>query len=149
MTMTNAEDLKHRFPAASEIPPEHRLASPIHQRTYLVGGEFRAWDGECKTVLSPICARQPDGTVRQLEIGSYPVMGEAQSDAALDAAVAAYDNGRGTWPTMTVAERIGCMHDFVKRMVAERQRIVSLIMWEIAKSLADACLLYTSDAADE
>ena len=138
MSMMNAEDLQRRFPDASEIPPEHRLASPIHQRTYLVGGEFRAWDGECKTVLSPICARQPDGTVRQLEIGSYPVMGEAQSDAALDAAVAAYDNGRGTWPTMTVAERIGCMHDFVKRMVAERQRIVSLIMWEIAKSLADA-----------
>jgi glyceraldehyde-3-phosphate dehydrogenase (NADP+) len=138
MSMTNAEDLQRRFPGASEIPPEHRLASPIHQRTYLVGGEFRAWDGECKTVLSPICARQPDGTVRQLEIGSYPVMGEAQSDAALDAAVAAYDNGRGTWPTMTVAERIGCMHDFVKRMIAQRQRIVSLIMWEIGKSLADS-----------
>ena len=138
MSMMNAEDLQRRFPDASEIPPEHRLASPIHQRTYLVGGEFRAWDGECKTVLSPICARQPDGTVRQLEIGSYPVMGEAQSDAALDAAVAAYDNGRGAWPTMTVAERIGCMHDFVNRMVAQRQRIVSLIMWEIAKSLADA-----------
>ena len=138
MSMMTAEDLQRRFPGASDIPPEHRLASPIHQRTYLVGGEFRAWDGECKTVLSPICARQPDGTVRQLDIGSYPVMGEAQSDAALDAAVAAYDNGRGTWPTMTVAERIGCMHDFVKRMVAERQRIVSLIMWEIGKSLADA-----------
>ena len=138
MSMMNAEDLQRRFPDASEIPPEHRLASPIHQRTYLVGGEYRAWDGECKTVLSPICARQPDGTVRQLEIGSYPVMGEAQSDAALDAAVAAYDNGRGAWPTMTVAERIACMHDFVKRMVTERQRIVSLIMWEIAKSLADA-----------
>ena len=138
MSMTKAEDLQRCFPGASEIPPEHRLESPIHQRTYLVGGEFRAWDGECKTVLSPICARQPDGTVRQLEIGSYPVMGEAQSDAALDAAVAAYDNGRGTWPTMTVAERIGCMHDFVKRMVAQRQRIVSLIMWEIGKSLADS-----------
>ena len=138
MSMMTAEDLQRRFPGASDIPPEHRLASPIHQRTYLVGGEFRAWDGECKTVLSPICARQPDGTVRQLEIGSYPVMGEAQSDAALDAAVAAYDNGRGAWPTMTVAERIGCMHDFVNRMVAQRQRIVSLIMWEIGKSLADA-----------
>ena len=138
MSMMTAEDLQRRFPGASDIPPEHRLASPIHQRTYLVGGEFRAWDGECKTVLSPICARQPDGTVRQLDIGSYPVMGEAQSDAALDAAVAAYDNGRGAWPTMTVAERIGCMHDFVNRMVAQRQRIVSLIMWEIGKSLADA-----------
>jgi len=138
MTITTAENLKQRFPAASEIPQEHRLASPIHQRTYLVGGEFRAWDGECKTVLSPICARQPDGAVQQLEIGSYPVMGEAQSDAALDAAVAAYDNGRGAWPTMPVAERIACMHDFVRQMVAQRQLIVSLIMWEIGKSFADS-----------
>ncbi|MGZ5869558.1 MAG: NADP-dependent glyceraldehyde-3-phosphate dehydrogenase, partial [Croceibacterium sp.] len=112
--------------------------SLIHQRSYLVGGEFRAWDGECKTVLSPICARQIDGTVQQLEIGSYPVMGEVESDAALDAAVAAYDNGRGAWPTMPVAERIACMHDFVRQMVAQRPLIVSLIMWEIGKSFADS-----------
>jgi acyl-CoA reductase-like NAD-dependent aldehyde dehydrogenase len=138
MTMTTAENLKQRFPGASEIPQEHRLVSSIHQRSYLVGGEFRAWNGECKTVLSPICARQTDGTVQQLEIGSYPVMGEAESDAALDAAVAAYDSGRGAWPTMPVAERIACMHDFVRQMVAQRQSIVSLIMWEIGKSFADS-----------
>jgi acyl-CoA reductase-like NAD-dependent aldehyde dehydrogenase len=138
MTMTAAENLKQRFPGASEIPQEHRLVSSIHQRSYLVGGEFRAWNGECKTVLSPICARQTDGTVQQLEIGSYPVMGEAESDAALDAAVAAYDSGRGAWPTMPVAERIACMHDFVRQMVAQRQPIVSLIMWEIGKSFADS-----------
>ena len=138
MTMTTSESLRHRFPAASEIPQEHRLVSPIHQRTYLVGGECRAWDGECKTVLSPICARQPDGTVLQIEIGSYPVTGEAQSDAALDAAVAAYDNGRGAWPTMPVVGRIACMHDFIKQLVAQRELIVRLIMWEIGKSLADS-----------
>ena len=136
--MRDTENLKQLFPGAEEIPPEHRLASPVHQRTYLVDGEFRTWSGECKTVLSPICARQPDGTVQQLEIGSYPVMGEAESDAALDAAVAAYDSGRGEWPTMTVAERIGRMQDFVRQMVAQRQTIVSLIMWEIGKSLADS-----------
>ena len=41
MTPTNAETLKQRFPTASEIPQEHRLASPIHRRTCLVGGELR------------------------------------------------------------------------------------------------------------
>lgn len=136
--MTNAETLKQCFPAADAIPPEHRLAAPIHQRSYLVRGEFRDWSGECKRVLSPVCARQSDGTLQQLEIGSYPVMGEAQSDAALEAAVAAYDNGRGAWPAMSVAERIGCMRDFVRRMVAQRQVIVRLIMWEIGKSFTDS-----------
>ncbi|TAM40502.1 MAG: NADP-dependent glyceraldehyde-3-phosphate dehydrogenase [Burkholderiaceae bacterium] len=136
--MRNTENLKQLFPGPGEIPLEHRLASPIHQRTYLVGGEFKTWNGACKTVLSPICEQQPDGTVQQLEIGSYPVMGEAESDAALDAAVAAYDSGRGEWPTMPVAARIACMQDFVRQMVAQRQTIVSLIMWEIGKSLADS-----------
>jgi glyceraldehyde-3-phosphate dehydrogenase (NADP+) len=138
MTMTTAENLKQRFPSPREIPQEHRLVSPIHQRTYLVGGEILKWDGACKTVLSPVCTRTADGEVRQVEIGSYPVMGEAQSDSALDAAVAAYDNGRGQWPTMTVAERIACMQDFVRQMVAQRATIVRLIMWEIGKSLADS-----------
>lgn len=136
--MRDTENLKQLFPGANEIPLEHRLASPVHQRTYLVGGEFRAWGGECKTVLSPICERQADGSVRQLEIGSYPVMGEAESDAALEAAVSAYDSGRGEWPTMPVAKRIACMQDFVRQMVAQRQEIVNLIMWEIGKSLADS-----------
>ncbi len=136
--MRNTENLKQLFPGPGEIPLEHRLASPIHQRTYLVDGEFGTWNGACKTVLSPICEQQPDGTVQQLEIGSYPVMGEAESDAALDAAVAAYDSGRGEWPTMPVAARIACMQDFVRQMVAQRQTIVSLIMWEIGKSLADS-----------
>lgn len=136
--MRDTENLKQLFPGANEIPLEHRLASPVHQRTYLVGGEFRAWGGECKTVLSPICERQADGSVRQMEIGSYPVMGEAESDAALEAAVSAYDSGRGEWPTMPVAKRIACMQDFVRQMVAQRQEIVNLIMWEIGKSLADS-----------
>ena len=112
--------------------------SPIHERTYLVGGEILKWDGTCKTVLSPVCTRTADGEVRQVEIGSYPVMGEAQSDSARDAAVAAYDNGRGQWATMTVAERIACMQDFVRQMVAQRATIVRLIMWEIGKSRADS-----------
>ena len=130
--------LAERFPTEDGIPSEHRLARPIHQRQYLVAGELRTWEGGVRTVQSPICVRGADGEPEQVEIGSYPVMGEAESDAALDAAVAAYDNGRGEWPTMSVAERIACMEDFVRRMAARREEIVNLIMWEIAKSLADS-----------
>ena len=97
--MTSPEDLKRLFPTPSEIPPEHRLGAPIHQRRSLVGGELVPWDGECKTVLSPICVRHADGALRQVEIGSYPVMGEAESEAVLEAAVRAFDDGRGAWPT--------------------------------------------------
>ncbi len=136
--MTTRSALAALFPTPDEIPVEYRLAAPIHQRTWLVDGELRHWDGKCKTVLSPVCVRLPGGTLQQLEIGSYPVMGEDRSDEALDAAVAAYDNGRGKWPTMSVADRIDCMLDFIKQMVAQRRAVTQLIMWEIGKSLADS-----------
>src|SRR5947207_1277818 len=136
--MVTSETLGKLFPLEGEIPAEHRFAAPIHQRTWLVEGELRAWIGTCKTVLSPVCVRSRGGQLKQLEIGSYPVMGETQSDEALDAAVAAYDNGRGEWPTMPVADRIDCMQDFVKQMMAQRRAVTQLIMWEIGKSLSDS-----------
>ncbi|MDH8650067.1 aldehyde dehydrogenase family protein, partial [Klebsiella pneumoniae] len=64
--------------------------------------------------------------------------GIPEAKVALDAAVAAYDSGRGEWPTMTVAQRIGCMQDFTRQMVARREQIVNLIMWEIGKTLPDS-----------
>jgi acyl-CoA reductase-like NAD-dependent aldehyde dehydrogenase len=71
-------------------------------------------------------------------MGSVPVMGVEQSDQALAAAVRAWDQGRGAWPTMSTAQRIACMQDFIRRMVAQRETVVRLIMWEIGKSLADS-----------
>jgi acyl-CoA reductase-like NAD-dependent aldehyde dehydrogenase len=136
--MSDTEALQQIFPRDDEIPKEHRLAAPIRQDVYLVSGEMRSWRGAAKKVLSPICVRRADGSIDQVEIGSYPVMGEAESDAALDAAVTAYDNGRGKWPTMSVAERIDAMENFTKQMVSKRAEVVRLIMWEIGKSLGDS-----------
>ena len=138
MPTIDFESLQQLFPTDADIPEDARLPAPIHQRVSLVDGELVPWDGTCKTVLSPVCVRQASGEAEQVAIGSYPVMGETESDAALDAAVRAYDHGRGAWPTMTVGQRIACMQDFIRRMVAERHQIVNLIMWEIGKSLADS-----------
>lgn len=104
----------------------------------LVGGELKPWDGPVEKVRSAICIRRADGSLEQVELGSYPAGGIAEAEEALAAAVAAYDNGGGEWPTMTVADRIACMQDFTRKMVAGRDEIVKLIMWEIGKSLPDA-----------
>lgn len=133
----NTEQIRALFPEAGQIPAEHALAAPLHQETYLVGGEIRTWAGEKHQVVSPIYTRTGD-TLNPTVIGSYPLMGETEAHAALDAAVKAYDNGRGTWPTMTVAERIACMEDFTRRMIAKKKEVVQLLMWEIGKSLADS-----------
>src|SRR5205823_13520083 len=85
--MITSETLAKLFPLERDIPAEHRLAAPIQQRTWLVNGQLRTWHGTCKTVLSPVCVRLPGGQLKQLEIGSYPVMSETQSDEALDAEI--------------------------------------------------------------
>ncbi|MGO4572496.1 NADP-dependent glyceraldehyde-3-phosphate dehydrogenase [Microvirga sp. 2TAF3] len=136
--MIDSETLRLLFPSEGEISSEHRPPAPIHQRHYLLNGELKPWHGPVETVRSPVCVRGLDGQLEQVELGSYPIGGEEEAEEALAAAVAAYDEGRGVWPTMTVAERIACMQDFTTQMVARRSEVVNLIMWEIGKTLADS-----------
>jgi aldehyde dehydrogenase (NAD+) len=139
LPMITSDHLQRLFPRESELPAEQRLHAPIHQRSWLIDGELRAWQGPSQTVRSAICVRGADGALLPIELGSYPQGGVAEAEAALAAAVAAYDNGRGVWPTMAVGERIACMQAFTKQMQARRQEVVRrLIMWEIGKSLADS-----------
>jgi glyceraldehyde-3-phosphate dehydrogenase (NADP+) len=126
------------FPTNNGIPREVLPALPIHQRETLVNGELRPWTGRVETVQSAICLREADGSLKQLELGSHPTGGIPEAQQALDAAVAAYNDGGGEWPTMTVVQRIACMEDFTKQMVARREQIVKLIMWGIAKTRSDS-----------
>jgi len=134
----DTEFLRSLFPGIDEIPLEHRPPAPIHQRCVLVNGELRTWHGPCQTVLSPIRVRNDAGDLEAVELGSYPEGSEHHSEEALAAALAAYDDGRGAWPTMTVGERIACMQQFTTMMLARRSDVVRLIMWEISKSRADS-----------
>jgi aldehyde dehydrogenase (NAD+) len=135
--MLTSQQLNELFPEESRLK-ECGLPPPIHQRETLVNGVLEPWSGAVETVRSAICVRKADGSLQQVELGSYPVGGIPEAKIALDAAVAAYDSGRGEWPTMTVAQRIACMQDFTRQMVARREQIVNLIMWEIGKTLPDS-----------
>ena len=135
---TQILSLADRFPqSVSQIPAEYRI-DPIYQREYLLNGEMRQWTGKTSDVYSPVCVPDTDGNLQRQLVGSYPVAGPAEALEALDAAVAAYDNGRGEWPQMSVAGRIGCMETFVGKMLEQRKLVINLIMWEIGKNLADA-----------
>ncbi|GGB77715.1 NADP-dependent glyceraldehyde-3-phosphate dehydrogenase [Dyadobacter sediminis] len=129
--------LKNIFVNENEIPDEFRLPALIHQREYLSNGEMKIWTGPVHEVYSPVCVQTADGPQRLL-IGSYPVCTAAEAGESLDAAVAAYNNGRGEWPTMSVAERIQCVEKFTGKMIEQKDIIVKLIMWEIGKSIADS-----------
>lgn len=125
------------FPADDRIPEKYRITSPIEQRQYLCDGIIKEWTGPQQEVLSPICEAIGD-TVRQKRIGSYPLLTEAQSLEALDAACRAYSHGRGSWPTMSVEERIRHVETFAYRMQEQREEVVKRMMWEIGKTLPDA-----------
>ncbi len=135
--MLTSQQLKELFPKESALK-DCGVPPPVHQRETLVNGKLMPWTGPVEKVHSAICVRKADGTLAQVELGSHPIGGIPEAKIALDAAVAAYDNGRGEWPTMTVAQRIACMQDFTKQMIARREQIVALIMWEIGKTLGDS-----------
>ncbi|TKC56186.1 NADP-dependent glyceraldehyde-3-phosphate dehydrogenase [Pedobacter hiemivivus] len=125
------------FVEENHIPQEFKLAEEVHQREYLSNGEMRPWNGEVHEVLSPICIRTENGLKRKV-IGTYPLCSEKEASEALDAAVAAYDNGRGEWPTMSVANRIHCVEQFTHKIIEKKAIVVKLLMWEIGKSYADS-----------
>lgn len=58
--------------------------------------------------------------------------------AALDAAVKAYDNGRGLWPTSSVSFRIAALERFLEGLKNKRDEIANILMWEICKTQPDA-----------
>jgi glyceraldehyde-3-phosphate dehydrogenase (NADP+) len=126
-----------RFPGERDLPPDVALPGPIEQREYLLGGELRRWNGPMQEVVSPVWTEGPGGPVPRV-IGACPQLDEAEALRALDAATAAYDNGRGAWPTLPVAGRIACVEDFARRMTVRRDEVVRLLMWEIAKTRPDA-----------
>ena len=128
--MTMEEKLAAAFPAAGEIPAEFR-AAPVEQKDYLVNGRIKAWTGPRRDVFSPAGLRGKKGPER-VRLGSYPLMTQKEALEALEAASAAYDDGRGLWPTLSVEARIAHMEEFAWRMKEKRDEVVSLLMWEIS-----------------
>ncbi len=132
-----SEFLHDLFPSEESIPAYARLPLVVEQREYLINGELRRWDGDLNPVLSPIYIKKGD-RYEQKTIGHTPLLTSKESLQALDAAVAAYDLGHGTWPLMTVTERIEHVERFLVKMRDQRATVVNLLMWEIGKAQKDS-----------
>lgn len=130
------EQLDNLFKSESKLPKEFRL-TPVEQREYLCNGMMKEWKGKLQDVYSPVYFKEDSG-LKQQRIGSYPICDENEALECLDAAVQAYSDGRGEWPLMSVSERIKSVEAFTKKMIALREQVVLLIMWEIGKSAQDS-----------
>jgi glyceraldehyde-3-phosphate dehydrogenase (NADP+) len=132
-----SHSLSSLFPSESSIPEQFQLHGSIEQREYLINGKLRQWTGTMNSVASPVFLKEGD-SYKQRVIGSTPLLTKYEALEALDAAVAAYDLGHGTWPTMSVADRIDHIEKFLTAMRTKRAEVVKLLMWEIGKSLKDS-----------
>ena len=109
--------------------------NPIHSNKYLVNGVLKHWTGAKAEVYSNIYYENGAPTL----LGSVPDMDTKAANEAINSAVAAFDKGKGDWPTMKVKDRIACMNTFVEKMRPHREEVVRLLMWEIGKTKNDAC----------
>lgn len=132
----NLEAFTGIFKEESSLPESYRI-DEIHQRVYLLNGKIVPWNGAMTQIYSPVQVVTKNGIERKL-LGSVPNTTPKEALEALDAAITAYDNGFGEWPTMSVEGRINCMQKFVYLMIQQRELVIKLLMWEIAKTLSDA-----------
>ena len=109
--------------------------NPIHTNKYLVNGVLKQWTCAKAEVYSNIYYDNGAPTL----LGSVPDMDTEAANEAINSAVAAFDKGKGDWPTMKVKDRIACMNTFVEKMRPHREEVVRLLMWEIGKTKNDAC----------
>ena len=92
--MTLLEKITQVFPRIGDIPKALQSPIPCIQAGYLVNGEIRFWEGPRQTVFSPVGTADENGLTPVL-VGEYPLLTSVQAMEALDAAVTAYDHGRG------------------------------------------------------
>ena len=129
------------FPRIEDVPAAADFApgGGVHPdgTLYLIDGEVRRWTGATSEVTSPVCVVR-DGRVERRRMGAHAALTKEEALAALDAAVRAWDHGRGRWPTMSVGARIDAVLAFIAGMEKVREESVRLLMWEIGKTRADS-----------
>ena len=78
------------------------------------------------------------GELQQRVVGQLPQMSVEQTMKVLDGAKQAWDGGSGTWPQMSLKERISAVENFLDELKSKREEIVVTLMWEIGKNRKDA-----------
>lgn len=130
----------HFFPDEAGIPAKFKNEQSASITHTLINGKLEKWEGAYADVLSPVCVeRGQPSHPEPLCMGKTPLMDHHASLKALSAARHAYAQGSGTWPTLSVSERIEHVERFLHEMQAHRDEVVELLMWEIGKTETDSC----------
>lgn len=123
-----------RVVSLSEIPPQHQPPAPIQLNEYAVGKEIRKWDGPTSKIYSPVRVRNSEGKIENYFLGTAPEMTREHGWAAYQTARAAWANGQGEWPSMSLRQRAAAIERLTVRMKEESAKLKNWLMWEIGKS---------------
>ena len=126
----------YKFPDFNHVPPELK-PEILNQDEYLCNGELVPWHGKVSDVFSPIYENS-NGQINPIRLGSYPEMEAIHMQPVLQAALDAYNLGRGEWPTLKVSDRIPAIENFLQRMKIHRTSIVRWLRFEIGKNQNDS-----------
>jgi glyceraldehyde-3-phosphate dehydrogenase (NADP+) len=99
----------------------------------LIDGKLIASGFESKSVFST-CHRD----TRPVKLGTTPQVTIEILGQAVEAASKAWAKGLGAWPMARMEERIKAVSKFRDGMLAQREIVCRLLMWEIGKNWADA-----------
>ena len=111
--------------------PQPPQVNAIH---YLCNGQKIEWKGKTEPVESCVCYKAEDGKVKRVNLGVIHSVNKDTALELLEAAHVAFNYGRGHWPCATVDERLKATESFVNKMVAVREEVITLLMWEIGKN---------------
>jgi glyceraldehyde-3-phosphate dehydrogenase (NADP+) len=131
--MMTEQDL---FPMPAEVPGFAEI--PKISGRILIGGQIMSSGFLTRSVLSPCSLRTKEGDIFFPEIGTTPQVSSETFMLAVEAASRAWAKGRGEWPSARMEERINAISTLRDRMLQKRDLICRLLMWEIAKTWADA-----------
>ena len=118
------------------IAPKVTLAGKVITDFKLLDELFKIEDvkGCCSSSSS-----SDDGATFELEtIGQMAQMSTEQTMQVLEEAKQAWNGGMGTWPQMTLEQRVETIQNFFTELQAQRENIVRALMWEIGKNRKDA-----------
>jgi glyceraldehyde-3-phosphate dehydrogenase (NADP+) len=79
-----------------------------------------------------------DADYKPRPIGQMPQMNPQQTSQVLEDAKQAWNGGMGTWPQLSLRERLTAIDNFLVELSREREVIVQTLMWEIGKNRKDA-----------
>ena len=92
----------------------------------------------CCSVASTSCTATGEAIFAHQKIGEMPQMSTEQTYKVLEDAKKAWKGGMGTWPQMTLKERVAAIENLISELGKSREAIVTTLMWEIGKNRKDA-----------